>query len=49
MTVDLAAQRAERAGRPLDLSAKELALLIFFLRQPGRVLTRAADLRARLA
>ena len=43
VTVDLAAQRAERAGRPLDLSAKELALLIFFLRHPGRVLTRAGS------
>jgi two-component system, OmpR family, copper resistance phosphate regulon response regulator CusR len=41
VTVDLAAQRAERAGRPLDLSAKELGLLIFLLRHPGRVLTRA--------
>jgi two-component system copper resistance phosphate regulon response regulator CusR len=41
VTVDLAAQRAERAGRPLDLSAKELGLLIFFLRHSGRVLTRA--------
>ena len=41
VSVDLADQRAERAGRPLDLSAKELALLIFFLRHPGRLLTRA--------
>jgi two-component system, OmpR family, copper resistance phosphate regulon response regulator CusR len=40
ITVDLAAQRAERAGRPLDLSGKELALLVFFLRNPGRVLSR---------
>lgn len=39
--VDLVMQRAERAGRPLDLAAKELALLIFFLRNPGRVLNRA--------
>jgi DNA-binding response OmpR family regulator len=36
----VAVDRAERAGRPLDLSAKELALLVFFLRNPGRVLTR---------
>ena len=28
------------AGRPLDLTAKELALLSFFLRHPGRILTR---------
>jgi two-component system, OmpR family, copper resistance phosphate regulon response regulator CusR len=39
--VDLGELCAERAGRPLDLSAKELALLIFFLRNPGRLLTRA--------
>jgi two-component system copper resistance phosphate regulon response regulator CusR len=40
VTIDLAAQRAERAGRALDLTSKELALLILFLRHPGRVLTR---------
>jgi DNA-binding response OmpR family regulator len=40
ITVDLAAQRAARAGSPLDLSGKELALLVFFLRHPGRVLSR---------
>lgn len=39
--VDLAAQRAERAGRPLELTTKELALLIFFLRHPGEVLSRS--------
>ena len=33
--VDLAAQKAERAGRPLDLTAKELALLVFFLGMTG--------------
>jgi two-component system, OmpR family, copper resistance phosphate regulon response regulator CusR len=40
LTIDLAAQRAERAGRPLELTAKELGVLIFFVRNPGRVLTR---------
>ena len=40
LTVDLAAQRAERAGHPLNLSSKELALLVFFLHHPERVLTR---------
>lgn len=40
ITVDLASQRAERAGQPLDLTAKELALLVFFLRHPGHVLSR---------
>ena len=38
--VDLATQRAERAGRPLELTAKEQALLVFFLRHPGEVLSR---------
>ncbi len=39
--VDLAAQRAERAGRPLNLTAKELALLAFFVRHPGEILSRS--------
>ncbi len=30
----------QRAGHPLDLTAKELALLTFFLRHPGQVLSR---------
>ncbi len=38
--VDLVAQKAERAGHPLDPTAKELALLIFFLRHPDEVLSR---------
>jgi two-component system copper resistance phosphate regulon response regulator CusR len=38
--VDLATQRADRAGHKLDLTAKEYALLVFFLRHPGQVLTR---------
>ena len=38
--VDLATGRAERDGHPLDLTAKEQALLVFFLRHPGQVLTR---------
>src|SRR5262249_16755035 len=40
VSVDLATQRAERAGRRLDLTAKEQALLVFFLRHPGEVLSR---------
>lgn len=40
VTVDLVSQRARRAGRGLDLTAKELALLSFFLRHPGKVLAR---------
>jgi two-component system copper resistance phosphate regulon response regulator CusR len=38
--LDLATQRAERAGRRLDLTAKEQALLGLFLRSPGAVLSR---------
>ena len=38
---DMLAQRAERAGRPLELTAKELSLLAFFLRHPGTILPRA--------
>jgi two-component system, OmpR family, copper resistance phosphate regulon response regulator CusR len=38
--IDLVKHRAERAGKRLDLTAKEHALLVFFLRHPGEVLTR---------
>jgi DNA-binding response OmpR family regulator len=38
--VDLAEQKAERGGHALNLTAKELALLVFFLRHPGEVLSR---------
>jgi two-component system copper resistance phosphate regulon response regulator CusR len=38
--IDLATQRADRGGRPLDLTAKEQSLLLFFLRHPGEVLSR---------
>jgi DNA-binding response OmpR family regulator len=38
--VDLAAQKAERAGHPLDLTAKELAVLAFFFQHPHEVLSR---------
>jgi two-component system copper resistance phosphate regulon response regulator CusR len=40
VTVDLATHRAERAGNRLDLTAKEQALLVFFLRHPEEVLSR---------
>ncbi len=40
VSIDLSAQRAQRAGQPLDLTAKEFALLTFFLRHPGQVLSR---------
>ncbi len=39
--VDLAEQKAERAGQALNLTTKELALLVFFLRHPGEVLSRS--------
>ena len=38
--LDLATHRAERAGMKLDLTAKEEALLVFFLRHPAEVLSR---------
>ena len=39
--VDAVAGRTERAGRPLDLTPKEQSLLVFFLRHPDQVLSRA--------
>jgi two-component system copper resistance phosphate regulon response regulator CusR len=38
--VDLATHRATRAGKSLRLTAKEQALLVFFLRHAGDVLSR---------
>ncbi|GAC1473090.1 MAG: response regulator transcription factor [Isosphaeraceae bacterium] len=40
LSMDLAAQRVERDGHPLELTAKEQSLLILFLRHPGEVLSR---------
>jgi DNA-binding response OmpR family regulator len=40
VSIDLVAQRVQRAGRTLDLTAKELALLSLFLRHPAQILTR---------
>jgi DNA-binding response OmpR family regulator len=40
VSIDLVAQRAQRAGHALDLTAKEQALLSLFLRHPGQILTR---------
>jgi two-component system, OmpR family, copper resistance phosphate regulon response regulator CusR len=39
--VDLAAHRATRSGKLLDLTIKEQSLLTFFLRHPGQVLSRS--------
>jgi two-component system copper resistance phosphate regulon response regulator CusR len=38
--INLATHRASRAGHALDLTAKEFALLAFFVRHPGEVLSR---------
>jgi two-component system copper resistance phosphate regulon response regulator CusR len=38
--IDLATQRAQRGGKRLDLTAREYALLVFFLRHAGEVLSR---------
>jgi two-component system copper resistance phosphate regulon response regulator CusR len=38
--LDLVTHRVERAGARLELTAKEHALLVFFLRHPGEVLSR---------
>ena len=37
---DLATQKVTRAGHPIDLTAKEFSLLIFFLRNPTKILSR---------
>jgi len=41
LEVDLAARRVSRGGRPLNLSAKEFALLELFVSRPGQLLDRA--------
>ena len=38
--LDLSSNRAERGGKPLGLTAREQALLLYFLRHPGEVLSR---------
>lgn len=40
VAADLATQRATRAGRRLDLTAREYALLVYFLRHSDEVLSR---------
>jgi two-component system copper resistance phosphate regulon response regulator CusR len=40
VVVDLTTNRADRAGQPLNLTARERALLMFFMRHPGEVLSR---------
>lgn len=41
VSLDPVSRQVTRAGRKIDLTAKEFALLEFFLRNPGRVLSRA--------
>ena len=41
LEVDLLRRKATRAGRRLDLTAKEFTLLTALLRRPGRVMSRA--------
>jgi len=41
LVLDLRRRRAERAGKTIDLSPKEFALLEFLLRNEGRVVTRS--------
>lgn len=40
LTLDPATRKVTRAGRPIELSPREYALLEFFLRNRGRVLSR---------
>ncbi len=40
LTLDLLARRCERQGRPIELMAKEFKLLEYFMRRPGRLVTR---------
>jgi DNA-binding response OmpR family regulator len=41
LSLDTRTRRVERAGRPIDLTAKEYAVLECLMREPGRVLTRS--------
>jgi heavy metal response regulator len=41
LSLDPSSRQVTRAGKKIDLTAKEFALLEFFLRNPGRVLSRA--------
>jgi two-component system, OmpR family, response regulator len=40
LTLDLLSRKVERAGKPLDLRPREFALLEYFMRHPGRVLSK---------
>jgi DNA-binding response OmpR family regulator len=40
LSLDLLARRCERQGQPIELMAKEFKLLEYFMRRPGRLVTR---------
>jgi len=45
LEIDVSARTARRAGQPVELTARELDLLMYFARSRGRVLTREQILR----
>jgi heavy metal response regulator len=40
LTLDTATRKVQRAGRPIELTSKEYAVLEYLMRESGRVLTR---------
>jgi DNA-binding response OmpR family regulator len=46
LSLNLRTRRVERAGRAVELSAREFDLLAYFMRHPGQVLSRAQILEA---
>ncbi|MEJ8561601.1 response regulator transcription factor [Yoonia sp. GPGPB17] len=40
LSLDLLTRRCERQGQPIELMAKEFKLLEYFMRRPGRLVTR---------
>jgi len=45
LTLDLVTRRAQRAGRAIELQAKEFMLLEYFMRNPDRVLSKTMILQ----
>ncbi len=41
LTLDPANHQVERGGHPIELTAKEFSLLEYFMRNPGRLITRS--------
>ncbi len=46
LLMDLVRHEVQRGGKPIDLTAREFALLEYFLRHPGQALTRTQLLAA---